>query len=245
MEAWRSRLYAAYVSTGQGGQPAYRQFANRQAHLSGIVRRFVPEDRSLRIFDAGCGDGALLYVLAQLGYRQISGVDLSAEMIALAHGAGVAEARVGEVLATLIAMPAGSLDIVFAMDILEHLPTDELFDTVDAAFRTLAPGGRLVVHVPNAAGLFGGAIRHGDLTHERAFTLTSVRQLLHAAGFVDVAGFEDKPAVHGVPSALRAGLWELGTLGFRLLDAAETGTFGAILTRNLLAVAHKPRLPTA
>ena len=90
MEAWRSRLYAAYVSTGQGGQPAHLQFANRQAHLRGIVRRFVPEDRSLRIFDAGCGDGALLHVLAQLGYHQISGVDLSAEMVALAHGAGVA-----------------------------------------------------------------------------------------------------------------------------------------------------------
>jgi 2-polyprenyl-3-methyl-5-hydroxy-6-metoxy-1,4-benzoquinol methylase len=245
MEAWRSRLYSAYVSTGQGGQSAHQYFANRQAHLRGIIRRFAPQDRSVRIFDAGCGDGALLFVLKQSGYTNLGGVDLSSEMVALAHRAGVPEAELGEVCATLSAMPPASLDVVFAMDILEHLPTDELFATIDAAFRALAPGGRLVVHVPNAAGIFGGAIRDGDLTHERAFTLTSIRQLLHAAGFVEVTGVEDKPAVHGVPSALRSVVWAFGTMGFRLLDAAETGTFGSILTRNLLAVAYKPRVPEA
>ena len=51
------------------------------------------------------------------------------------------------------------------------------------------------------------ALRYGDLTHEMAFTRTSLAQLLLSSGFGAVRCFEDAPVVHGAKSALRWLLW--------------------------------------
>jgi hypothetical protein len=40
--------------------------------------------------------------------------------------------------------------------------------------------------------------------------------------------------VHGVRSLVRRVLWEAGTLPHRVLLAAETGTWGSILSQNLV-----------
>lgn len=83
----------------------------------------------------------------------------------------------------------------------------------DDVLRVLKPGGRWIIHVPNGESPFGGRMRYWDLTHELAFTRTSVAQLLLASGFSDVRCFEDQPVVHGAKSALRWLLWQ----GFRAL----------------------------
>lgn len=105
----------------------------------------------------------------------------------------------------------------------------------------LRPGGRWIIHVPNGESPFFGSIRYGDLTHELAFTRTSLAQLLLASGFAEVRCFEDQPVVHGAKSALRWLLWRGFRGVLRLYIAAETGDArgGHIFSQNLLAVARK------
>lgn len=237
MQHWKARLYGSYVSSGQGGSSATDGFAPRRPYIEQIIARHVPADRQVTIFDAGCGDGVVLHFLKQAGYANIAGVDVSAEMVALAHSVGLSEVTQGEMLPALKALQAGSLDVLFIMDVLEHLERDELFDVCDAARRALKPGGQLIVHVPNASGIFGASIRYGDLTHELAFTPTSIHQLLRTTGFSDVTCHEEYPIPHGLKSLVRAILWALGTVPLRLLNVAETGQFHVVLTRNMLAVA--------
>ena len=69
--------------------------------------------------------------------------------------------------------------------------------------RVLSPGGLCVGHAPNAGGIFGSMIRYGDLTHEQAFTPSSIRQMFRSLGYAEAESFEDKPEVHGLMSALR------------------------------------------
>lgn len=131
--------------------------------------------------------------------------------------------------------------MVIAFDVIEHFTRDELLPFVDEVHRVLKPGGRWIIHVPNGESPFFGSIRYGDMTHELAFTRTSLAQLLLASGFTEMRSFEVQPVVHGAKSALRWLLWRGFRSLLRLYIAAETGDAGGghIFSQNLLAVAVK------
>jgi SAM-dependent methyltransferase len=135
----------------------------------------------------------------------------------------------------------GSVDALVAFDVIEHFTRDELIGLVDEAWRVLKDGGVWIIHVPNGESPFAGRMRYWDLTHELAFTHTSMSQLLRSSGFSAVACYEDEPVVHGLKSGLRWVLWKMIRVGLRLYLAAETGDTSqkAIFSQNLLAVAVK------
>jgi SAM-dependent methyltransferase len=231
-----ARLYASYVSSGQSpGVPTH----GSTAFLDRLVTRHGPSDKSGLVVDIGCGSGALLAALARAGYTRTAGCDLSAEQVALAHQRGYAAVVQCDAL-TMLGRHEGNAEAVCMIDVLEHLELDEVLAVLDRAWKALRPGGRLIVHVPNAEGLFGMRVRYGDLTHKRAFTPTSLRQAFRVCGFDSISYHEDRPAVHGLKSAVRALLWQCTTLPARLTLLAETGSWGHVLSQNLLAVAHRP-----
>ncbi len=95
----------------------------------------------------------------------------------------------------------GSMDLVLAMEILEHLGTDPLFALEEAA-RVLAPGGHLVLTTPNIAShrnavkplalaapySFGLHVPVGGIygRHNREYVPAEVQALGEAAGFETV-----------------------------------------------------------
>ena len=239
---WKSAFYEAYVSSGQAGSRTGRTaaefFGTRLAYLRHLVAAHIPTDRDLRILDLACGSGAMLFVLDQVGYRNIAGVDISQEQIDVAASLGIASATCATLEDFLHNQPAGSVDVVLALDIFEHLTRPDLMVVLASVCRVLRPGGRCVAHVPNAEGLYSMAIRYGDFTHELAFTRTSASQIFRIAGFATVACFEDKPRIHGLKSLVRRLIWDAGTLPSRLMRTAESGATGAILSQNMMIEAH-------
>jgi hypothetical protein len=125
-----------------------------------------------------------------------------------------------------------------AIDLVEHFTRDRAFQLIEEAQRVLVPSGKLILHMPNAAGLFGMQVRYGDLTHECAYTPQSARQILKACDFVEVRCFEDAPVVHSASSFIRRVVWEVGTMLPRMLMLAEQPGTSRILSRNLLATAN-------
>ncbi|MGC2298192.1 MAG: class I SAM-dependent methyltransferase, partial [Acidobacteriaceae bacterium] len=184
--------------------------------------------------------GALLYFLGRQGYSNVHGVDGSREQVEFARQLGIAGVELGDAESFVRSRESESADVVALFDVLEHLTRQEAFDLLTEVRRVLAPGGICIGHVPNAGGIFGARIRYGDLTHEQAFTASSVRQMFGALRFGKTECFEDKPVIHGVRSLVRRILWELGSAPIRLLSIAETGGGGAILSQNLLFVACRP-----
>jgi 2-polyprenyl-3-methyl-5-hydroxy-6-metoxy-1,4-benzoquinol methylase len=240
---WKDRLYATYVSSDKANDSrleAAKHFATRQHYIQGVIRQHIPPNRNIRILDLGCGHGAFLCFLQLAGYQDIHGVDVSAEQVALAHKLGINAIERQDISLYLTTVEDETVDIVLLMDVLEHLTRQELFDMMDEVFRVLRSEGKCIAHVPNASGLYGMQIRYGDLTHELAFTPKSARQLLSIIGFQNVQCFEDKPVVHGLASAIRRLIWNLGTLPPRLLMAAESGSFSSIVSQNMLITAQKP-----
>ena len=241
MKNWKDHLYENYVSSGQsvGGQDGESSIsAHDYPYFQQIIRQHVPANKNAAIADIACGHGALLQCLREAGYVNISGVDVSLEQVNLAHQLGVKEAVCGD-MGGFLKDKAGAFDVVFLMDILEHLERGELFELLELVNFSLKEGGLVVIHVPNGEGLFGLRIRYGDLTHENCFTPKSIQQALGSTGFREVRSHEDKPVIHGLKSLIRSFLWKILTIPFRLLLLAETGQAGHILSQNMLVVAKK------
>lgn len=242
-DTYRTRIYNRYVQARAQplAPPTLAELAPRAPSLRRLVAAHFPADRHAAVLDVGCGHGALLHFAREAGYTNLRGVDGSPEQVVAARRLGIEGVEEGDLRETLAAQADASLDIVVAFDVIEHFTRDELLPFVDQVRRALKPGGRWIIHVPNGESPFFGAVRYGDLTHELAFTRTSLNQLLLSSGFGEVRCFEDAPVVRGAKSALRWLLWRGFRGVLRLYNAAETGDTSKahIFSRNLLAVATK------
>jgi 2-polyprenyl-3-methyl-5-hydroxy-6-metoxy-1,4-benzoquinol methylase len=240
---YRTRIYDYYVhSRLESLAPADLESIRRGgAYLQRLVREHFPENRDAAILDLGCGHGSLIYHAREAGYVNVAGVDRSPQQLEEARRLGIDGIVEGDILEYLAAVSEGSQDVVLTIDVIEHFTREELLPFVDEVHRVLKAGGRWIIHTPNGESPLSNRIRYGDVTHEQAFTRTSLGQLLMASGFRSLQCYEDTPVIHGLASAFRFVAWKAirGMLRFYL--AAETGNSGrsAIFTQNLLAVAVK------
>ncbi len=241
MPNWKEKLYENYVTTEQSA--ASSQNLNdvklsRFPQYRHIINNHLPAEKTSRIADLGCGYGQLLFCLKVMGYTNFEGVDASSEQVQIAHRLGLKEVRQGD-LSSFLKETTGKYDVIFLMDVLEHLNKSDAMNLLDLIGNSLSDHGRLIIHVPNAEGISGMRIRYGDFTHETCFTPQSIRQILRASGFNNITCHEEKPLVYGVKSLVRRILWSTLTLRERLLLLAETGSHGHILSQNMLVTASK------
>lgn len=239
----RQRIYGQYVTARDKplAPLSIEGLRPRLPYLQQVIRRHFPTDRNAVILELGCGHGAFLYAMNQAGYKRARGVDWAAEQVRAASALGIAGVEHGDVMSALAATTTGSVDVVVTFDLLEHFTKIEVVHLVDEIYRVLRPGGRWIIHMPNAEGPFGARIRYGDFTHELAFTRLSIAQLLKASGFASVQCYEDEPVPHGLKSAARLVLWKLIRAGLLFYIAVETGACdrGAVFSQNLLAVVDR------
>lgn len=124
-------------------------FQNKAALVASLVR---PEDRALDIGFWGQGVSAknanwphrLLLERA----REVWGIDLEYDDAALPQDARFYRRASAE----SFDLGGEKFDLIFAGDLIEHLPNPGLF--LSAAAAHLAPGGRLIVTTPSAFNLF-------------------------------------------------------------------------------------------
>jgi SAM-dependent methyltransferase len=247
--AYRPRFYTRYAQLKQRTdvEQVRRDLAFTKPYLARTIAKFFPADHKSSIVDLGCGSGALLLCLQEAGYLNTLGVETSPDQVEFARQLGVSSVVSGDLLSFLRDSPSDLFDVVVAFDVIEHFRKDEVLEIMDHAHRVLRPGGKLIVHVPNAEGIFGSRIFWSDFTHEMAFTREGLRQLTCACGFNSIEFSEDLPVVHGFKSLIRRVVWTGLRSIFRLAHMAETGDWGAglILTQNLLAVANKAQVEAA
>jgi 2-polyprenyl-3-methyl-5-hydroxy-6-metoxy-1,4-benzoquinol methylase len=224
---YRELLYSTYVSSNK--HYVYQAAHGARAREKGIrnalwfLRPWLPSVHSQpRILDLGCGPGNLLAALERAGYTDLSGVDISAEQVAIARRSfpGVEQADVFEYLGR---EELGSFDLITAFDLLEHLTRDEASDFLRLVHGRLRSGGSLVLQLPNGDSPFAGSVYWSDLTHETQYTAISLRHLLEACGFRGCEFQEHGPTPLSAAGMVRTVLWKGVRLGIRALHLVETG----------------------
>ncbi|MDP1850196.1 MAG: methyltransferase domain-containing protein [Solirubrobacteraceae bacterium] len=110
-----------------------------------------------RILDAGCGSGRNMALLARRG--AVSGIELASQSLEVAQARGLGPVLPGSLDDPL---PFGddSFDLAVALDVLEHVADDGA--ALRELARVVAPGGRLLVTVPQYGWLWG---EHDVLAH--------------------------------------------------------------------------------
>lgn len=238
-ESYRDRIYAHYASKFQDMAGAFNEQEAIQWGLPyrrSYLRGWLPEDRAASILEVACGGGRLLHTLKQLGYTNLSGVDLSPEQVALSRQV-LPEERVhhGDVI-TFLEQHKGQFHLIIGLDIVEHFKKDECLRFLDACREALRPGGRLVLQTPNAGCFWGAEHRYNDFTHEIGFNPNSLTRILSLVGFEGVVARESGPVPRGVFSSIRWALWRILRLKMMFWNLVEIGSPGSrVFTRNFLA----------
>jgi SAM-dependent methyltransferase len=75
--------------------------------------------------------------------------------------------------------------VVISKAVLEHQNKDEVIPFLEKISGVLAPGGKVIIDVPNMDWLFAGHERYMDFTHEVGFTKESLGQVMRQV-FKDV-----------------------------------------------------------
>jgi 2-polyprenyl-3-methyl-5-hydroxy-6-metoxy-1,4-benzoquinol methylase len=160
----------------------FSTFRSTQLTFGPALNGLVP---GAKIADVGCGTGFLLYWLTKQPGIVPVGVDASRSQVEVLrkHLPGV-EVHCEDGLAFMKERP-NTFDVIFCIDVLEHIADEHLLDWVETAHGALKTGGRFVCRTPNAANLKASHARYIDLTHYRCFTSHSICQLLSAGGFAD------------------------------------------------------------
>ena len=99
--------------------------------------------------DVGCGAGLLAEPLARLG-AQVTGLDASTDLIAVALEHARASGLNIDYRAGELAQLEGQFDLITCMEVIEHVADPAAF--VGALARRLAADGLLVLSTPNATG---------------------------------------------------------------------------------------------
>jgi 2-polyprenyl-3-methyl-5-hydroxy-6-metoxy-1,4-benzoquinol methylase len=178
--------YSIYYSKWNNDSDSHYQ--KMVTWYSWLLRPIMPVvDSASRILDVGCGTGLLVNALQQFGFKNVRGVDLSPTQIAVAERRGLPCAAVdAEYIHRLAQSEPATFDLIFLMDVLEHVPVGEQMRFVHTIATLLTPVGRLVLSVPNANSTFGMRWRYNDWTHHSAFTEHSLEFVLMNQGFQEV-----------------------------------------------------------
>ena len=191
---WRNRPY------GSPSRRLYAGLAARWPHLAQVTERttrYLPAKAAGRLLDVGCGNGAYLALVRDMGWS-VRGCDFDSEAVTAAAAKGL-QVRVGGIESFDV---AEKFDAITMNHVIEHVPDPG--DTLAQAFRRLAPGGQLFIETPNidAQGhkIFGAHWRGLEAPrHLILFNHKSLRAVLDATGFTNI---RSHPTLPGARSAI-------------------------------------------
>lgn len=206
-----------------------------------------------RVLDLGCGRGEIVFQCLSQSARAV-GADYATAALSLARR--ILPGDVPPLVrsdAKHLPFPDDTFDVVFMLDLVEHLLPDELAASYREVRRVLAPGGRLIIHtMPNlwyyrygypvfrAVQRLRGVRLPRDPrlrsqekhVHVNEQTLLTMRRDLRAAGLdarVELRNVQDFSARESNPLVQRA-----------MHFLAEVPPFAWVFCDDIIAVALKP-----
>ena len=201
---------------------------------------FLPTAKEAAMLDIGCGMGELIGFLRSKGYKNVSGVDVSEEMVEFCRAAGLSCVETVTDLSAFLAKRAGAYELITLNDTIEHFPKGETVAMLKAIRGALKEDGRLLVRTGNFSTPGGMYLRYKDFTHETGYTELSLEQVLRVAGFSEVTVQGNAYTLTPNPlSAVRLVTLKLWFLVLRAIYTLELGCDRPRIYSKLLIAACK------
>jgi len=155
----------------------YWWFVGRRGLALRLLKKYAPVPKP-EILDLGCGTGVVLRELTS--WAKPTGFDMSD--LALGYCRQRDQRRLVRGDGEKLPFQDQAFDAIVGLDIFEHIKDDEA--AFAESFRTLRPGGILVLSVPAFRFLWGP--HDVALHHHRRYRSSEIRSRLAAAGFEPV-----------------------------------------------------------
>lgn len=215
-----TRLWAFYSSSA----------ASRELYFSSVFGTEILESAraqgvrldSKDVIDFGCGPGYLLdHLLTDWSPRTATGVEFSEDSAREAAGRLSKHAAfrgVTSAVTTPVPLAAESCDVLFLVEVVEHLDDDTLERTLSEARRLIRPGGFIVVTTPNEEDLAKSTTACPDCgcvfhfwQHVRGWSAKSLAATLSEKGFrtICATSLTWHPPKRGPVSLVRRALGKL------------------------------------
>jgi 2-polyprenyl-3-methyl-5-hydroxy-6-metoxy-1,4-benzoquinol methylase len=228
---------ATYVSTGNPATDFQYSVEVFEADLS----NYLPDNKEVPILDVGCGWGQLLWWLREKGYTNIQGIDIGKAQEEHGKSIGIDIICVKD-STSFLENPDSKYKLVIMNHMIEHMPAAEGIKLLKAVYKSLLPGGRVIVQTPNLCAIGANHGRYIEISHVTGYTESSLHQIVSLAGFSNIELFGSKTVFKLAPRRLVLLLLQfISRAIWRIMLLAEWGTDAPkIIQRNIYATGLKP-----
>lgn len=172
-------IFDKYVETSFEGDgqaiPKFKQFEFN-------YKKLFPTDVNERVLDIGVGRGEMITCMKDWGYANYLGIDISKSTVEYCKKLNL-NVEFAEDTGAWLRAHENSFSLITLLDVLEHIPKQQVIPFLKDLKTALKPGGVLIIQVPNLQAPDGQLHRYNDFTHESGFIENSLKQVLLAAGF--------------------------------------------------------------
>ncbi|HBN03695.1 MAG TPA: hypothetical protein DD396_06580 [Bacteroidetes bacterium] len=240
MLEYRDTIYNNYF-TNQVNKQARDyagMLAEQASHNGAELLALLPQDKSAKIVDLGCGFGTFVKPAMDAGYTHVSGYDISEEQVAVAHMLGMTNVHHSSIDSYFA--KGEKVDVIVGLDIIEHFTKNELIDFLLNVKKGLNPGGKAIFRTPNMDAPQTSVYAYGDISHEVFLNKSSALQITSAVGFEKVEVFGGLVRnTNPLKEVIRSiGWWKYKTLKKTVLFCTARTWHNVVFEPNLIIVAE-------
>lgn len=147
--------------------------------ICSYFKKQYPEDKDLKILDAGCGTGALLENLIEHGYEDVKGMDISEHALFYCKKRNLHKILQGSI--SSLPFRNNQFDLITSIDVIYCLQVVNDVTALREFYRVLNNNGRLILNVPAYKFLMS---EHDKAIHTRIrYSKDDLNRKLELAGF--------------------------------------------------------------
>lgn len=158
-----------------------RQFDIYENYFRKNILEYLPENKTAKITDIGCGVGHFLYFLKKENFSNISGFDLVKENVQICINNSLVATQ--DDLFDYIYSTKEKSDVFVLNNILEHFFYEEIIKIINSLYNLLNTDGKIIIIIPNCNNIHGLATYFSDITHKSPLNEKSFEDLIKKTNF--------------------------------------------------------------
>ena len=134
-------LFDSYVENAFG---EFKQAEFKFEQFAFNYKKFFPKDKNARLLDIGVGRGEMLSFFKNQGYVNYLGIDISSSCVDFCKSLGL-NVELVDNISSFLRDKSETYDLITMIDVLEHIPKDEVIPILKAINNCLKSGGILII----------------------------------------------------------------------------------------------------